>query len=213
MPVTDQGEGKKGSNKEECDYSTSSLKKSYHRRCILWGFQSKICLSYCMWSSSVVFEPHSFTAWATALSCFPSALEHNPFFSQAQAIQRTQKILTTAVQRNAERMSCDCLNLFLSLDKPSLGVFRTAEDRTDWLQGDCSLPVTDCSSWISVTFTAYPQAKGFGLGFSSSPRFEQFANMVLLRQTALEETVLTQGMWVWGQKVTTTNSTMIEEKP
>ena len=48
--------------------------------------------------------PHSFTARTTSLSCFPSAQERNPFISQAQAIQMAQKILTTAVQKNAERL-------------------------------------------------------------------------------------------------------------
>lgn len=122
---------------------------------------------------SIVFDP------IALLHKLSSSLHpHDSSTPQTQAIQSTQEILSTAMQRDTEGMQYDCLHLLLSLGKPSLGVSRTAEGRTGRLEGagPISLP------GISATFRAHPPAKCLVLGFPSSPRSEQPANMVLLRQ-------------------------------
>lgn len=166
MPAIDRGEGKRGrawpfhdlflgrAVPDDAFGEVSKGKAAYPRR------------------SSAVFDP---PALLHKLS--PSLRAHDSFTPQSQ-IQSTQEILITAVQRDTERMQCDCLNLFLSLDKPSLGVSRTAEGRTGRLAGagPISLP------GISATFRAHLPPRCLVLGFPSSPRSEQPANMVLLRQ-------------------------------
>lgn len=71
-------------------------------------------------------------------------------------------------------MQWDWLNLIFSLDKPSLGVSRTARLEK---AGPISL------SGTSATFRAHPPAKHLVLGSLSSPRSEKPANMALLRQS------------------------------
>lgn len=152
---------------------------------------------------------------------WPQALLHEPQLLVASLALRSMTLFISQAQGNPKdpddlqhssteecRKDVVWLHLFLSLGNPSLGVFRTLKTGLTGWRETAQPPSNRLRLLDQCDLHSPPPSKRFWAWVSSFPRSEGFANMVFLRQTALEQTVLTRGTCVWGQKVTTTNSTM-----